>query len=282
MEKVSEFLSRNGFSAHTTEPLSLKEDLEHKAAHYNEREGNLHETDGYKCSVCKNKADIMVVAEVNGRWECVHRDCKCAKARQSIRLLEKSGLKGVMEDYPFSKFTTNEPWQAELKRKAQEYAKSPSGWFFVGGQSGSGKTHICTAICREFLLSNKAVRYLMWRDDVVKLKAAVNDEERYDELMRRYKRADVLYIDDLFKTGKNQYGEKQWPTGADVNIAFELLNYRYINKLPTIISSECSIDDLEDIDEAVASRIYERSMPYVSNIKKDKSRNYRTRGVTYL
>jgi DNA replication protein DnaC len=48
-------------------------------------------------------------------------------------------------------------------------------------------------------------------------------------------------------------------TPADVNLAFEILNYRYVNRrLVTILSSEKTIEEILDIDEAVGSRIFER------------------------
>lgn len=63
--------------------------------------------------------------------------------------------------------------------------------------------------------------------------------------MHELKMVYVFYIDDFIK---------ETVTDADINIAFELLNARYNDheKL-TIISTEKSID------EALGSRIYERS-----------------------
>lgn len=188
--------------------------------------------------------------------------------------MKRSGLKDIIKDYTFDKFEDTEPWQKSIKKAAMDYAKEPKGWFFLGGQSGSGKTHLCTAICREFLLAGKRVRYMLWRDDVVKIKGAVTDSEEYSRLIDQYKRVDVLYIDDLFKTGKDKDNTTQKPTGADVNVAFEIINYRYNNPdLLTIISSELSEDELLDIDEAIGGRIYERAKSIT--IGKSRDRNYR-------
>lgn len=162
-----------------------------------------------------------------------------------------------------------------------EYAKNPSGWFFIGGQTGAGKTHICTAICREFLLSGKSVKYMLWRDDIVKIKGCANDAQAYSKLIDEYKRVEVLYIDDLFKTGKGPDGSKQQPTGADINAAFEILNYRYNDpKLVTIVSSECTVNDILDIDEAVGGRIFEKAK--VFSLSRDRRKNYRLRGAVEL
>ena len=90
-----------------------------------------------------------------------------------------------------------------------------------------------------------------------------------------WKKAEVLYIDDLFKTeqGKN-------PTTADINVAFEILNYRYRNpQLITLISSEKTIQELVRIDEAVGSRIFEMSRDFCVNIGKDIKKNYRLKDL---
>lgn len=119
---------------------------------------------------------------------------------------------------------------------------------------------------------------MMWREDIERLKANKMDAEVYAEMMDKFKTVPVLYIDDLFKTGKADTLQK--PTPADINTAFELLNYRY-NKpdLITIISSESQIADLINIDEAIAGRIKERCGDYLINIKPDKTKNYRLRNT---
>lgn len=76
----------------------------------------------------------------------------------------------------------------------------------------------------------------------------------------------MLLIDDLYK-GKI--------TETDINIMFEIVNYRYLNNLPMIISSEHSIEKLLCIDEAIASRIYQMSKSHVAQIENDFSNNYR-------
>ena len=249
---------------------------------YNADVGNLHEADGYSCSLCGNKGDIAVLQEYpTGFWTMKIRECKCMEVRRSIQRMKKSGLKNIIKDYTFDKFETNEGWQRTIKNAAQEYAENPSGWFFIGGQSGSGKSHICTAICREFLLSGQTVRYMLWRDDIVKIKAVANDAEEYGKQIDPLKKAPVLYIDDLFKTGKGPDGHKQQPTAADVNVAFEIINYRYNNPhLLTLISSECTADDLLQIDEATAGRILERAK--VFSLNPDMKRNYRLRNVVKI
>ncbi len=105
------------------------------------------------------------------------------------------------------------------------------------------------------------MQYVLWRDMSVRAKAVVTDDEEYNRITEPLKRVKVLYIDDLFKT---KDGTPVSP--ADVNLAFEILNYRYndTGKI-TIISTEKTMDQLLEIDEAVGSRIYERSKEHWLN-----------------
>ena len=274
MDRLQEILQRFGLGT-TSEPMSPKEYEQFKVDGLNATEGNRHEEDGYHCNTCRNKGYVIKLAEYeDGSFHQVCCDCKCVEIRNSIMRMKRSGLKDIIKDYTFDKFEDSEPWQKAVKTAAMEYAKNPEGWFFLGGQSGSGKTHLCTAICREFLLAGKRVRYMLWRDDIVKIKGAVTDSEEYSKMIDQFKTVDVLYIDDLFKTGKAADNSVQKPTGADINVAFEIINYRYNNpSLLTIISSELSEDELLDIDEAIGGRIYERAKSIT--IGRSRDRNYR-------
>lgn len=282
MEGINRVLQRIQTMEHTFEPLTPEQREKRNAETFNASAGSLNEQDQYNCNVCHNKGLIMTAYQQdNGLWSTACRECKCMDVRRSIKKMDKSGLKNIIRDYTFSKFIVSDPWQQTLKEAAQAYSKKPEGWFFIGGQSGAGKTHLCTAICREFLLAGTSVKYMLWRDDIVKLKGCVNEPMQYEALMTAYKTVDVLYIDDLFKTGKGADGVKQRPTSADINIAFEILNFRYNNpKLLTVISSECTINDLFDIDEATGGRIFERAKAF--SLKPDKAKNYRLKGVTEL
>ena len=262
-----------GNTAHGSEPYDPKKTMERIAEISNNAPGNENLEDGYNCDLCKNRGYFHTVYERNGAYYSGTRDCKCIKTRATIRRMKRSGLKDIITDYTFQKFEATEEWQIKIKAAAVEYAKAPAGWFYIGGQSGSGKTHICTAICREILYRGQEVRYMLWREEIVKIKAVANKADEYDAAIGPYKSAEVLYIDDLFKTGKGPGGEEQRPTVGDVNVAFEILNHRYNAKLPTIISSECTISDLMKIDEAVAGRIVEVGKTF--SLKPDRSRNYR-------
>lgn len=248
---------------------------------YNKSKGDLDKTDGHDCPYCLNKGYLMMAKEIDdldGKKDYVEsiEKCSCWPIRSSIMRLKRSGLGNVMIRYTFEKFETSEPWQEHIKDTALRFIAENGRVFFIGGNSGSGKTHICTAITAELMHRGKAAYYMLWHEDVVKLKACVLDSEEYQSRMMRLKEIDVLYIDDFLKPVSNQ----ESPTAADARIAYELINHRYNNgKLITVISSERLIGEILNIDEATGGRIVEYAGEYMINIKRDRSRNYRLRGL---
>ena len=165
--------------------------------------------------------------------------------------IERSGLAEVMSRYTFDAYQATNPRLKSIKAAALRYAEQAQNeWFVIVGRPGSGKTHICTAIIGRLIEHGANCKYMLWRDEVREMKSLVNDDAAYKRRMEELKKIDVLYIDDFFKGT---------PTDGDKNVAFELLNSRYNQRKRTIISGERSIEAIMDIDEAIGSRIYERS-----------------------
>ena len=249
-----------------TEPFDNAKWLQKKADYENEQEGNLK---GIDCPKCKNKG-YSVIVQGN---EQIQVTCKCMKARISLERIEISGLKTAIEELRFDNFITPEKWQESMLNTAKAYVENgEKKWLFFGGNSGSGKTHLCTAVCGELLKRGKVVRYMMWRDEGTRLKALVNESAEYTRMIGELKEIEVLYIDDFLKVQRGQQ-----PTPADINLAFEILNYRYANKLQTIISSEKTLDDILSLDDAVGGRIYELAKGFGMSIAYDKNKNFRLR-----
>ncbi len=63
-------------------------------------------------------------------------------------------------------------------------------------------------------------------------------------------------------------------TETDVNVMYEIVNYRYMNNLPLIISTEKNLDELLVFDEATGSRIIEMCIGNIIYLE-GKELNYR-------
>lgn len=193
--------------------------------------------------------------------------CECMERKRMEKILARSGL-SAYRDKTFENFESYGRI-GPTKEKLMGYDHSSGASILIVGQVGSGKTHLSMAIANKLLDKGIRVVYMPYRSTITAIKQNMLDPVFYRKELDKYTNAKVLVIDDLFK-GKI--------TESDINIMFEIVNHRYLNKSPIIISSEKTLDELMDIDEAVASRLYEMSKGWVVEIKGSQY-NYRTRGM---
>lgn len=232
---------------------------------FNSTEGDLNKADGYNCDICKNKGHI---SKLDSNGEMIMQRCKCVNIRRALSRFKNSGLNA---DCTFDNFRTAEEWQKSIKQKAVDFCKDDTAkLFYIGGQVGAGKTHICTAVTRYYNNSGYTIDYMRWCEDSKRLKAIVNDSSYANEI-DRYKNVKVLYIDDFLKV---QAGTT--PTNADISLAFEIIDSRvYDDDKITVISSEKTLDELMKYDQALMSRVYKKAGKYKINIAEDKNKNQR-------
>lgn len=238
---------------------------------YNDAEGNLKEFD---CPKCKNKGYIMHKRknELYGYDEEYLTECDCMERRRVLNKARKSGL-GSYLNKTFDDFNTIEPWQSSVKEKAIKYVNDDSKkWFIMLGQSGAGKTLICSIIANELLNNrDRTVLYITWTDFIGRLKRDIMSDgsASVSEYLDLIKNVDVLFIDELLK----KYNE------TDLRYIIEIINYRYTAGLQTIVTSERTVSELLDIDEATIGRMIENAGPYITNIGKDRKKNQRLKGL---
>lgn len=198
--------------------------------------------------------------------------CKCYEMNKAKKLWDEAGIDMGQAKQTFTTFKVWNKSSELAKSKAMKYYQDfktirnerNNSIAFVG-QVGSGKTHLSIALAVNFLKKDISVVYMSYRDVITKLKQNMLDDEYYQKQLKKYKEANILLIDDLFK-GK--------VTESDINIMFEIVNYRYMNNSPIIVSSEFTVDKLLDFDEAVGSRILQMCKNYTVEIV-GKDSNYR-------
>lgn len=238
----------------------------------NQVKNNLEEqencTTKYFCNKCKDTTYILINDEA--------LPCSCKEIRQSKRILAESGISEEFSkktfdnfDYSISMQTMNSYTVARnYVRDFEEIRYNRKNSIIFMGSVGGGKTHLSIAIANELMKSGVGVVYMGYRDCIIKLKQNVMDSKYYESIMSRYKNCKVLLVDDLFKGSI---------TGSDLNMIFEIINHRYFNNLPMIISSEKGRDELLKIDEAIGSRILEMCGEYNVELKGNRL-NYRLYG----
>ena len=219
----------------------------------------------YKCSKCR---DLTFIFKEEGAAPC---ECRGLIEAQSI--IKNSGISESFRKMTLENFNYKLSQQAiESFTTASKYVNnigsiinSRENSILFCGKVGSGKTHLSMGVANKLMDRGIATIIMPYSQDIIRLKQNRMDKEYYNRLISKYKRAKVLLIDDLFKGSV---------TDSDKSIIFEIIDYRYFNQKPLIISSEKTCEELLYIDEAIGSRIIEMSNGYIVENKGAKS-NYR-------
>lgn len=279
LDSQSESAARSSYESRPWEERKTEvlEWTHRKMEEYNRSKGNL-DPSVYDCKYCLNRGYVGYVDEnENGMIYERFIPCDCLRVRNNMAVAKKSGMGDNLEEYTFDSFEVKDPYQRIMLDTAKRYLETGADkgkWLFIGGQSGSGKTHICTAVAGRLMQEEKTVTYAVWPQIVRRLKGFMVNPSDYDVEMAKYQETDVLYLDDFLKPLKDG-AETAGPQMTDIKIALELLNFRYTSRLPTLISSELYLDEITAVDEAIGGRISERSAGYTVIVGRDKAKNYR-------
>lgn len=257
-----------GFTAQNSETniFKTREYYEKRAKMFNA--SRVKPTYGIDCSICGNKGMIQYVLEQNGSFYEQCQQCACVDQRLAIKRMKKSGLENAIEE--LEEYECKYDWQKIIKGKADKFINQDSArCFFIGGQSGAGKTHISTIIAKELMMQGNALLYHKWTELVRQLNDY--DNPNADELFKQVTKVKVLYLDDVFKpSGGTQYSK------GEIRATFEIIDRRYVNKdCITIISSELTSDKINRIDMATYRRIEEMAGEFVIDIGEDAGKIYR-------
>ena len=215
------------------------------------------------CDLCHGKGRIEIFNEEKQDREQI--ECKCMKARRALRFVTNLGLLKDVQKCSFESYEPYDDATRDMKQAALDYSNNfEDRWLFLGGQSGAGKTHLAYSIFGKMVKRSIAPVWMRWIQDSQDLKMMIGEDD-YDREVKRLQTASVLIIDDFFNLT---------PTEADIRLARVIIDHRYTNKLPTIITTELTLGEIDNYDDAIAGRIAEMSVVYQIG---GKNHNYRMR-----
>ena len=128
------------------------------------------------------------------------------------------------------------------------------GWMdnlFLYGNVGSGKTYAMAALLRKYVYRGYDCRRINFDDFCVQVRSTYQPSSKQTEweLIKSLIECDMLFIDDLGLRSKAE-------TDFVYVTLYSLLNKRQEKMLPTVISSNKSIEQLEQtFDSRIASRL---------------------------
>jgi DNA replication protein DnaC len=125
-----------------------------------------------------------------------------------------------------------------LKRaliKAREFAAQPHNWLAFSGAYGCGKTHLAAAIANERQIQGEPALFVVVPDLLDHLRATYspNSLTSYDKRFDEVRKAPLLVLDDLGTESATQWAMEK---------LYQLFNYRYNARLPTVITMAKDVD----------------------------------------
>ena len=172
-------------------------------------------------------------------------------------LRRMSGLRKGLDKKTFENFDSKIPGVDLAYQTALRFARDPSGWLVLHGQIGGGKTHLAAAIAN-FALDNKVKLLFSTVPDLLEhMRAAFspNSDTKYDQLFEDARITNLLILDDLVTKGATPWAQEK---------LYQIINYRYNYRLPTVITTDRPLGQLDD---RIASRIQDESLSKVIEIR---------------
>jgi DNA replication protein DnaC len=131
--------------------------------------------------------------------------------------------------------------QANLERAfelCQGFAKGPDGWLVLTGDYGCGKTHLAASIANERASMGQPALFVVVPDLLDHLRATFSptSQVRFDRRFEEVKNSPLLILDDLGTESASPWAREK---------LFQLLNYRYNARLPTIITMAQPIEEAD-------------------------------------
>jgi DNA replication protein DnaC len=156
-------------------------------------------------------------------------------------------------------------------RLAFDFAKAPEGWLVFMGDTGCGKTHLASAIINYRYEMGQPALFVVVPDLLDHLRSAFSPESKvsYDQLFESVKSAPLLVLDD--------FGEQSASLWVKEKL-YQLVNYRYNGRLPTVFTTRLTLENIMDLDEAISSRLVDRQISTTFNIMAPDFRTDRKHG----
>lgn len=239
---------------------------------------SLYEQTGDVCPHCKGlgyvRADVPVGHPDFGRlFPCV---CRLAELeRHRVSELRTLGQLTALAHMTFDTFVPDhnglpQDRRANLRRAyetARQFAENPSGWLVLKGGYGCGKTHLAAAIANRCVERGQPVLFITVPDLLDYLRATFGPTSpvRYDQRFEDVRTAPVLILDGLGTEAPTAWAQEK---------LFQILNYRYNARLPTVITTN---HELEELPLRIRSRL---AYPDLTSIVTILAPDYRQAGIS--
>ena len=164
------------------------------------------------------------------------------KERKVAELMEKSGIPSTGRVLNMRAFTLDTEERTAAYQRAVEFvqrSKEPGApaFLYIHGDIGTGKTRLAMCLAADLVRRTKPVTWTRVSDILRELRDAMNDKKAKEaDIVAQYTDCPWLFLDDL---GEERPSE--WTTAQ----LYNMLDERYANARPTVITSNYTLSQLE-------------------------------------
>lgn len=199
--------------------------------------------------------------------------CECQRAKEKAstetRLYKVSNLdayqKMVFETFDLHGLDGSDQTNTTLEvafNSARNYARQLNGWLLIMGGFGCGKTHLAAAIANEVITLNVETLFLTVPDLLDWLRFTYSSKETtYEDRFDEIRNVRFLVLDDLGTQNATPWAREK---------LFQIINFRYIHQLPTVITTNLEMSQIED---RISSRLQDRNLVIKLQIDASDYRN---------
>lgn len=121
--------------------------------------------------------------------------------------------------------------------QAHQFAKALQGWLFLQGPYGCGKTHLAAAVANFSVGLGVPTLFLTVPDLLDTLRFSYSDPEAtFEARFEEIRLSSLLILDDFGTQNATSWAREK---------LFQIVNFRYINKLPLVVTSNLALEEIE-------------------------------------
>jgi DNA replication protein DnaC len=226
------------------------------------------------CPICNGvgylRRDLPIEHPDFGKLEIC--SCRQGQVDQAIRqrLYSLSNLEQLshltFENFkPRGQFGLNPLQASSLEiayNHAQRFAQTLEGWLVLEGKYGCGKTHLAAAIANFAVSLGVPTLFLTVPDLLDSLRFAFQSPEiTFEDRLEEVRTAGLLVLDDFGTQNATSWAQEK---------LFQIVNYRYINQLPMVVTTNLPLDQIEG---RIRSRLEDPQLVTVLRIMAPDFRN---------
>jgi DNA replication protein DnaC len=191
------------------------------------------------------RSDVPVGHENFGKLEV----CACRRAQVTDSVRDRLFTMSHLEELKELTFESFKPrgrkGLGEMQARsiemafnqAKHYSQNLNGWMLLQGGYGCGKTHLAAAIANFAVSMGVPTLFLTVPDLLDTLRFSYNAEDvTFEERFDQIKNAKLLVLDDFGTQNATNWAQEK---------LFQIINYRYINKLSTVVTTNLALDEIE-------------------------------------